>query len=62
MAAEKNPDTKSVKSVSFPSPRKNLWMKCNDDIYIYMVNLWLIMVNNWNNNGIIYIYIYLGKL
>ena len=27
-----------------------------------MVNLWLIMVNNWNNHGIIYIYnIYLGK-
>ena len=22
-----------------------------------MVNLWIIMVNNWNNNGIIYIYI-----
>ena len=24
-----------------------------------MVNLWLIMVNNWNNNGIIYIYTYI---
>ena len=28
-----------------------------------MVNLWIVVVNNWDNNGIyIYIYIYLGKL